>query len=103
MKALFNFIFHKATVIRDRRQNAFLVGISHLVVGNKVCGKPKCKKKNLPSNAARNHVINKDFEGRVTDEGRHSLGIFTGKVRFDCPDIDIDVVIGWEKGQRAIF
>lgn len=61
------------------------------------------KKKKLPSNAARNHVINKDFEGRVTDEGRNSLGIFTGKVRFDCPDIDIDVVISWEKGQRAIF
>lgn len=48
-------------------------------------------------------MINKDFEGRVTDEGRHSLGIFTGKVRFDRPDIAIDVVIGWEKGQRAIF
>lgn len=61
----------------------------------------KKKKKNLPSNAARNHVINKDLEGRVTNEGRNSLGIFMGKVRFDCPDID--VVIGWEKRQRAIF
>lgn len=36
--------------------------------------KAKVKKKNLPYNAARNHVINKDLEGRVTDEGRDLHG-----------------------------